>query len=97
MITVFSPQRCTGSLGALQNFGGYMGGSLAPIVTGLIVQKTGTFVPALYLGAGMSLFAALAYLVLIRGPVTLRVSEGAEDNPERLSPVTKPVPPQAKS
>jgi hypothetical protein len=34
---------------------------------------------------------------LIRGPVTLRVSEGAEDNPERLSPVTKPVPPQAKS
>jgi sugar phosphate permease len=78
MISVFSPQRCTGSLGALQNFGGYMGGSLAPIVTGLIVQKTGTFVPALYLGAGMSLFAALAYLVLIRGPVTLRVSEEAE-------------------
>ncbi|MGF7136246.1 sugar phosphate permease [Paraburkholderia sp. EB58] len=97
MISVFSPQRCTGSLGALQNFGGYMGGSLAPIVTGLIVQKTGTFVPALYLGAGMSLFAALAYLVLIRGPVTLRVSEEAEDNPERISPATTPVPPHGKS
>ena len=71
MISVLSPPSCTGSLGALQNFGGYVGGALAPMITGLIVQKTGSFVPALYVGAGMSLFAALAYLLLIRGPVTV--------------------------
>ncbi|MFM0642360.1 MFS transporter [Paraburkholderia metrosideri] len=81
MISVLSPPGCTGSLGALQNFGGYVGGALAPMITGLIVQKTGSFVPALYVGAGMSLFAALAYLLLIRGPVAVAASDAFVDLP----------------
>lgn len=74
-ISVLSPPSCTGSLGALQNFGGYIGGALAPIVTGFIVQTSGSFVPALFVGAGMSLVAAGAYLFLVRGPVVVDAAE----------------------
>jgi len=72
LVTVVGPANCTGSLGSLQNFGGYLGGSLAPVTTGLIAQATGSFVPALFCGAGMALFASVAYFVLIRGPIVLR-------------------------
>jgi sugar phosphate permease len=73
LVTVVGPANCTGSLGSLQNFGGYIGGSLAPLVTGLIVQGTGSFVPALFCGAFMALFAAVAYFLLVRGPIVHRV------------------------
>ena len=49
--SVAAPTNCTASIGAMQNFGGYLGGALAPTVTGLIVQQTGSFVPALVVGA----------------------------------------------
>jgi hypothetical protein len=75
-ISVLSPAICTGSLGALQNFGGYVGGALAPIVTGLIVQQTGSFVPALFVGAGLCLLAACSYLFLVRGPITVVENDG---------------------
>jgi sugar phosphate permease len=72
LVTVVGPANCTGSLGSLQNFGGYLGGSLAPLITGLVVQSTGSFVPALLVGAGMALFAGFSYFVLIRGPIVLQ-------------------------
>ncbi len=59
-VSVVAPANCTGSLGAMQNFGGYLGGALAPTVTGFIVQVTGSFVPALLVGAAMCVFAAVA-------------------------------------
>lgn len=71
MVSAFAPADRTGSLGSLQNFGGYLGGACAPIVTGFIVQKTGSFDLALYIGAGMSLLAALAYLGLVRGKIVV--------------------------
>jgi sugar phosphate permease len=74
-ISVLSPAICTGSLGALQNFGGFTGGALAPMVTGLIVQHTGSFVPALLVGAGLVLLSACSYLFLVRGPITLADNE----------------------
>lgn len=69
LVTVVAPANCTGSLGALQNFGGYIGGALAPLVTGLIVQETGSFVPALFCSAAMAVFASIAYFLLVRGPI----------------------------
>lgn len=71
MISALCPANCTGSMGALQNLGGYTGGALAPVITGLIVQQTGSFTPALFTGAGMSLAAAIIYLFFVRGPVTV--------------------------
>ncbi len=69
MVSVVAPANATGSLGSLQNFGGYLGGALAPVVTGFIVQGTGSFVPALMVGAGMCVFAAVSYFVILRRPI----------------------------
>jgi MFS family permease len=70
MAPVAAPASLTASIGAVQNFGGYVGGALAPTVTGLIVQGTGSFVPALIVGAGMCVFAAVSYFVILRRPIT---------------------------
>ncbi len=66
LASVAAPSNCTASLGAIQNFGGYLGGALAPTITGFIVQSTGSFVPALLLSAGIGVASALMYLVVIR-------------------------------
>ncbi len=64
-----APTNCTASLGAMQNFGGYLGGALAPTVTGLIVQSTGGFVPALVVGALIGLASAGSYLFIVDRPI----------------------------
>ena len=81
-VSVVAPANCTGSLGSVQNFGGYLGGALAPMVTGFIVQETGSFVPALMVGAGMCVFAAAAFFT-IREPI----------KPEDLLPRTRRLAP----
>ena len=68
-VPIAAPAKFTASLGSIQNFGGYLGGALAPAVTGAIVQRTGSFSPALLLSAGLSLVSAAAYLLLVRGPI----------------------------
>jgi sugar phosphate permease len=87
LASVAAPANCTASLGAIQNFGGYLGGALAPTVTGFIVQATGSFVPALLTSAVIGLVSALAYLVVIRGePISaaeLDVVAGAHATPTR--------------
>ena len=65
MPSVAAPANCTASLGAMQNFGGYLGGALAPTVTGFIVQATGSFVPALLVGAAVAVVCAAGYLALV--------------------------------
>ena len=68
--SVGAPTNCTASIGAMQNFGGYLGGALAPTVTGLIVQETGSFVLALVVGAVIGVVSAASYLFIVRNPVT---------------------------
>ena len=71
LASVAAPANCTASLGAIQNFGGYLGGALAPTVTGFIVQATGSFEPALLVSAAIGVVSILAYLVVIRAqPIT---------------------------
>jgi sugar phosphate permease len=72
LASVAAPTNCTASIGAMQNFGGYLGGALAPTVTGLIVQSTGSFVLALVVGAAIAVASGIAYLVLVRDPITER-------------------------
>jgi sugar phosphate permease len=60
-----APANYTASLGGIQNFGGYLGGAMAPVVTGFVVQQTGSFVPALLAGAAIASAAALVYLFVI--------------------------------
>jgi sugar phosphate permease len=76
-ISILAPEGFTGSLGALQNFGGYIGAALAPIVTGIIVERSGSFLPALLAGAAVSGLSAVVYLVMLRGPIVLSREDGA--------------------
>ncbi|WP_264478989.1 MFS transporter [Lichenihabitans sp. PAMC28606] len=69
MASVAAPANCTASIGALQNFGGYIGGALAPTITGFIAQATGRFSPALLTGAVIAVVAAAGYWMLIEGPI----------------------------
>ncbi|WP_433872154.1 MFS transporter [Saccharopolyspora sp. CA-218241] len=68
-------ERITASLGSLQNFGGYFGGAFAPLITGIIVERTGSFVLALLSAGAIAILAALSYAFLVRDPI------GADDAP----------------
>ena len=70
MASIAAPANYTGSLGAIQNFGGYIGGALAPTITGFIVQGTGSFVPALLVGAAVGVIGAIGYSAVIQRPIT---------------------------
>lgn len=74
LAVVAAPAKGVGSLGGMQNFGGFLGGALAPMVTGFIVQVSHSFVPALILAALVGVGSALVYLVVVQRPVDL--SEG---------------------
>jgi cyanate permease len=57
------------SLGGVQNFCGYLGGSLAPIVTGVVVDQTHSFINALVIAAVVAFAAALVYMFVVRHPI----------------------------
>jgi sugar phosphate permease len=78
LTSVAAPANCTASLGAVQNFGGYLGGALAPTVTGLIVQATGSFVLALAIGAAIGALSALSFLFIVRDPITAHAMDAIE-------------------
>jgi cyanate permease len=67
------------SLGSIQNFGGYFGGSFAPFITGLVVDKTHSFVNAFLISAGVAFAAALVYMFVVRSPI--------EDAEQQAAPV----------
>jgi sugar phosphate permease len=69
MASVAAPANCTASIGSMQNFGGYIGGALAPTVTGYIVQGTGHFGPALVTASVIAVVAAAGYWTLIQNPI----------------------------
>ena len=76
MASVAAPANCTASIGSMQNFGGYIGGALAPGVTGFIVQGTGHFSVAFLVGAAIALLAAAGYWTLIQEPIPALAAGG---------------------
>ncbi len=89
MASVAAPANCTASLGAIQNFGGYLGGALAPTVTGFIVQSTGSFTPAFLASTAIGLVSAAAYLLVVRGEPISAEELQAVTGPRTVSP-TRP-------
>lgn len=69
LVTVVAPRHQVASLSSIQNFGGYLGGSLAPLVTGIVIDRTHSFVQALLISAGVAAAAAVIYLVLVKKPI----------------------------
>jgi len=68
LATAVAPANRVASLGSLQNFGGFLGAALAPILTGYIADAW-SFVPALLVGALFALMGAMSYLFLVRRPI----------------------------
>jgi len=69
LAVIAAPRRWTASVGAVQNFGGLVGGAVAPLVTGLTLEATHSFVAALAITAVAGLGGALVYLVGVRRPI----------------------------
>ncbi len=68
--------RQVASLGAIQNFGGFLGAALAPAVTGFILQATdGDFKVVFLVGGILLLLGALSYGVFVRAPQERPVPE----------------------
>jgi nitrate/nitrite transporter NarK len=81
IVTAAAPPDYIASCGSIQNFGGYLGGTCSPIVTGIIVDVTGSFVVALLIGAGMAVLGALVYLLVVINPIS-----GADlENPSEMT------------
>ena len=83
LVTAAAPPDYIASSGSIQNFGGYIGGTCSPIVTGIIVDITGSFVLALLIGAGMAVLGALVYLLVVTNPIS---GAELEDPSGRMTP-----------
>ena len=80
-----APLAAVGSLTSIQNFFGNIGGLLAPIVTGRIVNVTGSFVIALLVAGGMALFGAISYVFIMGNVEKDPITRGADtDVPARI-------------
>jgi MFS family permease len=70
IVTAAAPPDYVGSFGSIHLLGGYVGATASPIITGFIVDTTGSFLLALLIGAGMELLGAAAFLFWIRKPIS---------------------------
>jgi sugar phosphate permease len=70
LTTATAPQSYCTSIAGLMNFGGYLGGTVSPVVTGYVVDTTGSFVGAFAIGAVMSVIGALALYVMLKAPIS---------------------------
>jgi MFS family permease len=60
-----APRSVVGSLTAIQNFFGNIGGLLAPIVGGYLLGATGSFTASLLVAGGMALFGAISFVFIV--------------------------------
>jgi MFS family permease len=84
LVTVVAPKHLAASLGSVQNFGGYLGGSFAPLITGIVVEKTHSFVNALLISAAIAFAAALVYMFVVREIKPVLSSEAIKTQPSRI-------------
>jgi nitrate/nitrite transporter NarK len=61
LAAVIAPSNAVATLEAIQNVGGSIGGALAPLITGIVVQTTGSFVPAFMLAGAIACASAIIY------------------------------------
>jgi len=75
LITAVAPQSYCTSVASIQNFGGYIGGTVSPLVTGIVVDVTGSFVIALAIGAGITVLGAVILQFVVRSPISAEALE----------------------
>ncbi len=62
-----APPDAVATLESVQNIGGSIGGALAPLVTGVVVQATGAFNLAFYVAAAATAVSAVSYALVSPG------------------------------
>ncbi len=77
LITAIAPQSYAGSVASIQNFGSYIGGTVSPILTGFVVDATGSFVLALFIGSGVMVTGAALYYFVVKDPIPLEALDPA--------------------
>ncbi|MDR3430531.1 MAG: MFS transporter [Rouxiella aceris] len=70
-----APKEQVASMGAIQNFGGFLGAACAPIVTGIILDATGQFTNVFFLGAGLLMLGALSYGLFVKNPILVTMQK----------------------
>ena len=70
IVNTIVPSERVASFGSIQNFGGYLAGSIAPILTGFSVQQSGSFSTAFVISAVVAVCSAFAYFALLKEPKT---------------------------
>ncbi len=75
LITAVAPQSYCTSVASIQNFGGYIGGTVSPLATGIVVDVTGSFVIALAIGAGVTVLGAIILQTAVRAPISAEALE----------------------
>lgn len=68
IVNTIVPSERVASFGSIQNFGGYLAGSIAPILTGFSVQQSGSFSSAFVISAVVAVCSAFAYFALLKDP-----------------------------
>ena len=68
IVNTIVPSERVASFGSIQNFGGYLAGSIAPILTGFSVQQSGSFSSAFVISAVVAACSAVAYFTLLKEP-----------------------------
>ncbi len=71
VVTDVAPKETVGMLGAFQNFADFIGATCAPIFTGFIVDKTGSFQAAFFLAGAFCLLATIFYGFILSKPIKL--------------------------
>jgi len=69
LVTAVTPQAYCASVASNQNFAGFLGGTLSPILTGYIADTTGSFVLALAIGAVITLIGAGLFQFLMTSAI----------------------------
>jgi MFS family permease len=75
LAAVIAPVNAVATLEAIQNVGGSVGGALAPLISGILLQKSDSFVPAFVLAGAIAFACAAIYATMtLRKIVTTEAS-----------------------
>jgi nitrate/nitrite transporter NarK len=71
LAAALAPASLIATVEAMANIGGSVGGSLAPLVTGALVQTTGTFSAALCVAAAIAVGSAAGNQLMTKAPIAV--------------------------
>ncbi len=91
--TDVAPPAAAGSLAGVMNTAGALAGVLAPVVTGFLVQLTGSFQQALLIGSCMVVLAAFSmwFVVGELKPIPILQMPATDDQETPVSPAASPM------